>query len=133
MVCAVVSAFVALAAVVTPVNAQAADPAVGLWQTEPDRKDLISHIEVTTCGAALCGKILAAFNLQGQPVITPNVGRPLFWDLVPQGGGEYADGTVYVPFLDVTARARAELKGDTLRVTGCKGPVCNGQNWIRVK
>lgn len=109
-----------------------ADPAVGLWKTEPDRKNLTSHIQIATCGAALCGTVVKAFDAQGQAVQTANVGKRLFWDLKPASGGTYEGGTVYVPLLNVEARAKAKLSGNTLRVTGCKGPVCDGQTWTRV-
>lgn len=111
----------------------AADPALGLWQTEPDRKNLTSHIEIRACGAALCGRVKQAFNASGTPVQTPNVGKELFWDLKAKGDGTYDGGTVYVPLLDVTANARMKLTGDRLEVTGCKGPVCDGQVWTRAR
>lgn len=126
------AALVALG-IFTGTAALAADPATGLWRTEPDRKDLTSLIRVSECGEALCGTIEKAFNPQGEEVTTPNVGKRLFWDLKPQGDGAYADGTVYVPLMDVTATAKAELNGDRLEVTGCKGPVCDGQTWTRVR
>lgn len=109
------------------------DPAVGLWQTEPDRKELISHIEVRECGAALCGKVKTAFNMSGETVMTKNVGKELFWDMSPEGGGAYGGGTVWVPLLNVEARATMQLAGDSLQVRACKGPVCDGQVWTRVK
>ena len=125
--------FAAVVAVLAAVPALAADPAVGLWQTEPDRKDLISHIQVRECGAALCGKILVAFDMSGQKVTTKNVGKELFWDMVPSGGGAYAGGTVWGPLLNVQAKATMQLAGNTLKVRGCKGIVCDGQVWTRVQ
>lgn len=110
-----------------------ADPALGLWKTQPDRKNLISHIEIRKCGAALCGRVKAAFDASGKPVKTANVGRELFWDLKPRGNGRYDGGVVVVPLLEVTARASMVLNGNTLTVTGCKGPVCDGQTWTRVR
>lgn len=127
------SSLVLAAALLLPGAASAADPALGIWQTEPDRKDLVSHIEIRACGEALCGRVLRIFDLNGKPVTTANLGRELFWDVKPKGGGAYDDGTVYVPLLNVTARARMQLSGDRLQVTGCKGPVCDGQNWRRVR
>lgn len=109
-----------------------ADPMEGTWRTEPDRKNLTSHISVTSCGNALCGTVAKALDASGQEVKTANVGKRLFWDLKPAGGGDYEDGTVWVPLLDVTARASARLSGNQLEVTGCKGPVCDGQVWTRV-
>ncbi len=126
------AAFVALG-LFAGTAALADDPATGLWRTEPDRKDLTSLIRVSECGAALCGTIERAYNPQGEEVTTPHIGERLFWDLKPQGGGDYAGGTVYVPLMDVTAKAKAELDGDRLRVTGCKGPICDGQTWTRVQ
>ena len=32
-------------------GAALADPVVGVWKTEPDRKDLTSHIQISKCGA----------------------------------------------------------------------------------
>ena len=109
-----------------------ADPMIGLWRTEPDRKNLTSHIRVEQCGPALCGTVAKALDAQGREVRTANVGKRLFWDLMPDGQGGYSKGTVWVPLLDVTARAKARLSGNTLRVTGCKGVVCDGQSWTRI-
>jgi uncharacterized protein (DUF2147 family) len=109
-----------------------ADPVVGIWKTEPDKKNLISHIAVSTCGAKICGKVLKAFDRSGKEVATPNVGKPLFWDMQPTGGGKYSDGTVYVATLNMKARGSMELNGNALRVTGCKGPACYGQTWTRL-
>lgn len=109
-----------------------ADPAVGLWRTEPDRKNLTSLVRIAPCGPALCGTVQSAFDSKGQEVRTANIGKRLFWDLKPGGGGAYSGGTVFVPLLNVQAQAKAQLTGDSLRVTGCKGVVCDGQTWRRV-
>jgi len=109
-----------------------ADPVVGIWKTEPDKKNLISHIAVSTCRAKICGKVLKAFDRSGKEVATPNVGKPLFWDMQPTGGGKYSDGTVYVATLNMKARGSMELNGNALRVTGCKGSACYGQTWTRL-
>lgn len=115
------------------VPALAGDPAIGVWQTEPDRKNLVSHIKVRSCGPALCGTVIRAFDTDGREVTTPHVGKRLFWDLSPQGGGKYAGGTVQVPLLNVTANASATVSGDSMRVTGCKGGICQGQTWTRLQ
>lgn len=115
-----------------PLSAQA-DPAVGVWQTQPDRKDLTSHIEVRPCGVALCGTVLRAFDKNGREVKTPNIGRRLFWDMQPKGNGAYDGGTVEVASMNLRAKARMQLQGNSLRVTGCKGPACFGQTWTRLR
>lgn len=106
---------------------------MGVWQTQPDRKALVSHIQVTMCGRLLCGTVLRAFDSRGKEVVTRNVGKKLFWDLEPLGGGDYGHGTVYVPFLNVTAKASMVLRGDHLSVKGCMGKICDGQVWTRVR
>lgn len=124
---------VILGLMVVTAGAAGADPVLGVWQTEPDRKALISHIEITRCGPAICGRVAAAFDTSGTPVQTPHVGRPLFWDIRAEGEGRYGGGTVYVPLLDIQARASMVLQGDRLIVTGCRGPVCDGQVWTRLR
>lgn len=109
-----------------------AEPALGVWKTEPDRKDLVSHIEISRCGQKLCGTILEAFNPAGQKVTTPNIGKRLFWGIEPKGNGAYGNGTVWVPLMDVTARADMKLEGNRLRVRGCKAMLCDGQTWTRL-
>jgi uncharacterized protein (DUF2147 family) len=113
--------------------AMAADPVIGLWKTEPDRKMLTSHIEIRACATKFCGRVREAFDIYGASVKTRNVGRELFWDVEPLGGGRYGNGRVFVPLLNVEAKASLELKGDMLKVTGCKGLVCDGQTWVRLK
>ena len=110
-----------------------ADPAVGLWQTPPDRKNLTSHIAVRLCGAKICGRIKAAFDPAGKQVQTPNVGKELFWNMTPHGDGAYSDGTAWVPLLNVQVRASMTLSGNRLTVRGCKGPICDTQIWTRLK
>lgn len=113
--------------------AQASDAVVGLWKTEPDRKKLTSHIKIRQCGAKICGKVKEAFDIHGKSVKTGNVGRELFWDVEDLGGGNYGNGTVFVPLLNVKASASMKLAGNTLKVTGCKGKICDGQTWSRLK
>jgi uncharacterized protein (DUF2147 family) len=121
-----------LAATVLAVGPALADPVVGTWLTPPDRKDLTSHIEIRTCGPALCGKVLRAFDPSGQEVTTKNVGKELFWDMQPEGNGQYAGGTVWVPLLNINAKGSMALAGDRLTVKGCKLAACEEFVWSRV-
>ena len=72
--------------------AVSADPLTGVWQTPPDRKDLVSHIEVSRCGDAFCGRGLRSFDSEGAQVRTPNIGKRIFWGVKPLGDGEYGEG-----------------------------------------
>ena len=107
------------------------DPAIGTWETPPDRKDLTAHVEIRACGAALCGRVTRAFDASGAEVTTKNVGKELFWDMTPEGGGRYGGGTVAVPLLNVTAKARMLLQGDRLTVEACKLGTCEDFVWRR--
>lgn len=120
------------AALTFATTASAGDPAVGMWKTQPDRKNLTSHIEVRQCGANLCGKVVKAFDPSGKEVKTKNVGKELFWGVEPKGNGVYENGTVVVPLLNVKAKAGMVLKGSSLHVSGCKGRLCDGQVWSRI-
>jgi uncharacterized protein (DUF2147 family) len=111
----------------------AADPAIGMWKTQPDRKDLTAHIQIRACGEHLCGRIVSAYNRAGEKVNTPNIGKELFWGMSATGEGAYRGGTVWVPLLNVEAKGSMKLSGNRLIVRGCKGPVCDGQTWSRLQ
>lgn len=114
-------------------GAHASDPIIGVWETEPDRKNLTSHIEVTQCAEKFCGKVLAAFTADGQQVRTKNVGKKLFWDVAKTSGSEYGGGEFWVPLMDVVATPKMHLSGNSLSVKGCKMGVCGKQTWKRLK
>ena len=114
--------------------AYAKDSIVGLWQTEPDRKELTSHIEVTACGAGYCGRVLRAFDPSGTEVKTRNIGKMLFWDMKPQADGTFGGGAAYVPLLNVTtSNVALTLSGEQLQVKGRVGPMRGTQVWTRLR
>ncbi|WP_170788859.1 DUF2147 domain-containing protein [Ruegeria lacuscaerulensis] len=108
------------------------DPIVGVWKTEPDRKNLTSHIKITACGDKFCGQILSAYDSSGKEVQTPNIGKKLFWDVSSQGGGSYGGGEFWVPLINVDAVPQMTLQGDTLKVKGCEHHICAHQSWTRL-
>ncbi|WP_299894237.1 DUF2147 domain-containing protein [uncultured Ruegeria sp.] len=110
----------------------AADPIVGVWKTEPDRKNLISHIKITACGDKFCGQILSAYDASGKEVQTPNIGKKLFWDVTGEGSGKYGGGEFWVPLIDVDAVPQMTLQGDKLSVKGCEHEICAHQTWSRM-
>ncbi|MCL6285023.1 DUF2147 domain-containing protein [Ruegeria sp. 2012CJ41-6] len=110
----------------------AGDPIIGTWKTEPDRKDLISHIQITACGDKFCGKILSAYDKSGKEVQTKNIGKRLFWDVASEGGGKYGGGEFWVPLVNVEAVPTMVLDGDQLKVKGCSHHVCGHQTWSRL-
>lgn len=114
--------------------AHATDSIIGVWQTEPDRKDLTSHIEVAPCGTGYCGRVLRAFDPSGAEVTTRNIGRMLFWDMKPQDNGTFGGGAAYVPILNVTtSNVALTLSGERLEVKGRVGLMRGTQVWTRLR
>jgi len=114
--------------------AYAKDSIVGVWQTEPDRKELTSHIEVAPCGTGYCGRVLRAFDPTGAEVTTRNIGRMLFWDMKPQDNGTFGGGAAYVPILNVTtSNVGLTLSGELLEVKGRVGLMRGTQVWTRLR
>ena len=46
-------------------GAAMADPALGLWKTEVD-DGAYAHVEISPCGANVCGTIVKTFNDSGE-------------------------------------------------------------------
>ncbi len=112
-------------------SAAMAEPVLGMWQTQADRKGQIAYVKVQHCARALCGKIVKVFSPDGQQITHKNVGRTIFWDMMAQGGGRYA-GRALVPAYNKQYDAQMRLSGNRLTVKGCLGPVCASQQWARV-
>ena len=112
--------------------ALAADPLVGLWQTQPDA-GAYAHVEIKPCGAAFCGTIKKSFDASGE-IRSPNVGKQLVRNMAPQGGGKYA-GQVWRPSNDKVYTGKIELSGTRMKLSGCVagGLFCSSQSWQRVK
>jgi len=108
-----------------------ADPAVGTWKTQVD-DGAYAHVKVSKCGAALCGTIARTFNDTGE-YKSKNLGKRLVWDMQPAGGGSYKNGQIWQPSTGKTFKSKMALSANTLKVSGCVGPICKKQTWSRVK
>ena len=111
--------------------AQAADPVVGVWKTQVD-DGAYAHVKIAACGAKLCGVIARTFNGTGE-YKSPNIGKKLVWDMDANGGGAYSGGKIWQPSTGKEYKSKMALSGDTLKVSGCFGPICKKQTWSRVK
>lgn len=110
-----------------------AEPILGEWRTEPDRKGQTGDVQVVPCGAAFCGTIVRAHDSQGNPVVTPNVGRQIVSDMTPGGNGSYA-GRVFVPLLGAEFPATVRVRGGAMVVEGCNRlGVCMDQTLQRIR
>ena len=114
--------------------ALAADPIVGTWQTIKDDNGNSGQIQITECGAAICGTLVASFDASGKQFKSENQGRKLIWDMKNEGGGNYGGGKVYSPDRDKTYNGQLVLSGNSLDVKGCVLGICrSGGKWKRVK
>lgn len=122
----------AVAAVIGFAGAAAAqDAAVGIWQTEVDDGSF-AHIQMQPCGSAVCGKIQRTFNADGSEYQSPNIGKQIVINMVPNGDGSY-EGQVFRPSNGKTYIGKMTVSGSSLRLQGCVagGLLCASQNWRR--
>jgi uncharacterized protein (DUF2147 family) len=121
----------ALGLMVATAGMAAADPLEGVWQTEAD-DGAYAHIQITPCGANLCGSIARTFNASGE-YQSENIGKMLVIDMTPAGDGKY-NGQVWRPSNDKIYIGKIDLSGDNLNLSGCVagGLLCSKQAWSRV-
>src|SRR6056297_657396 len=87
-----------------------ADPAEGLWRTEPGDTGGYLHVQVSECGNALCGVIKQAFDKSGQVSAGyEHVGKRMLWDMQPSGDGSYAQGKIWAPDRNKTYNSKMNL------------------------
>jgi uncharacterized protein (DUF2147 family) len=112
-------------------SASLADPILGTWQTEAD-DGAFAHVQIAPCGANFCGKIERTFK-DGAEYASPNKGKTLVIDMVPQGNGKY-EGKVWRPSNDKIYLGKIALDGDSMKLSGCVagGLLCSKQNWARI-
>ncbi len=122
----------AVAALMMSAGFAAADPIEGMWKTQPD-DGKYAHIKMGKCGSAICGKIAKTFDSSGE-IKTPNIGKTLVIDMVPQGGGAYA-GKVWRPSNNKIYTGKMQLDGNSLTMKGCVagGLLCSKQRWSRIQ
>ena len=113
-------------------TAMAADPAVGVWKTQPD-DGAYAHVKMTPCGGAICGTIQRTFNASGE-YQSENIGKQLVIDMKPDGSGKYA-GKVWRPSNNKIYIGKMTVAGNSLKLSGCVagGLLCSKQDWQRVQ
>ena len=122
-------ALVAIVGLATTAAAQ--DAAVGIWQTEVDDGSF-AHIVMQPCGSAVCGTIQRTFQADGTEYQSPNIGKQIVINMVPNGDGTY-NGQVFRPSNGKTYTGKMQVNGNALRLQGCVagGLLCASQNWVR--
>lgn len=103
----------------------------GTWQTAPDAKAQTGHVQITPCGATLCGTVVRAFDHTGRPIVTANVGKRILWDV--KASGATGTGRVYVPVMSRDFPVRLVARGNRLDLKACNAlGICKSQVWNRV-
>lgn len=121
--------------------AQEADPS-GVWLTQAGD----AKVQVSRCGAGVCGVVIwlrePTDQATGRPAVDdknpnpslrrrPIIGLPLFSEMRATGAAQWA-GRVYNADDGGTYDSIITMNGpSTLRVNGCVGALCGGENWTR--
>ena len=110
----------------------AADPVEGVWQTQVD-DGAFAYVTLAPCGSNICGTISRTFNDSGE-YQSPNIGRQIVIDMVPQGDGTY-EGQVWRPSNDKVYNGDMTLNGNQIALRGCVlgGLACASQTWVRIQ
>ncbi len=137
--------FVALLLVLpsaSPARAQTAGDPSGIWLTQAGD----AKVRVSKCGAGICGVVVwlrePTNPATGKPQVDdknpnpalrqrPMIGLPLFSGMRTTAPGKWSgqiynadDGSTYASNVSVTGP-------DAIRVEGCVGALCGGENWTR--
>jgi uncharacterized protein (DUF2147 family) len=125
-----------------PAHAQAGGEASGIWLTQAGD----AKVRVSKCGAGICGVIVwlrtpidpatakpAVDDKNPNPALArrPMIGLPLFSGMQPSGPNRWS-GQIYNADDGSSYASNVSMLGpDSLRVEGCVGPLCGGENWSR--
>ncbi len=120
----IAAAFVAVASA----GAAMADPVEGTWKTETGETGGYLHVKIAACGDSFCGTIAKVVSNDNTDI----TGKRMIWDMKAKGNGSYSGGRIWAPDVDKTYRSKMSLTGNTLKVSGCVGPICRGQSWSRI-
>lgn len=119
-----------------------ASEATGVWLTQAGD----ARVRVGKCGGGICGVIVGLRApidpATGKPQVDdknpnpalrkrPMIGLPLFRGMRPSGPGRWS-GQIYNADDGSTYVSHVSLAGpNTLKVEGCIGALCGGENWTR--
>ena len=111
-----------------------ANDVFGIWQTQKNDEGKYLHIKVHACesdAGKVCGTIVGAYG----GATEANIGKPLIWDMTPDGANAWSDGKIWKADEDEVYDSEMELSGDKLEVSGCIlfGQICKSQTWPRVE
>ena len=136
----VMAALVMLGVVQAP--AQAGGEVSGIWLTQAGD----AKVRVSKCGSGICGVVVwlrepidpatgkpAVDDKNPNPALArrPMIGLALFSGMHPSGPNRWS-GQIYNADDGNSYASNIQVAGpDTLRVEGCVGGLCGGENWSR--
>ncbi|NSX55219.1 DUF2147 domain-containing protein [Parasulfitobacter algicola] len=127
---------IAVLLIATAGTAMANSP-TGIWQLHRSKTNGIDHLNVQfgACGNAVCARIIEAIGVNGRPVASyPHVGKTIIRNMVHQGGGKYAGGTIWDPRRDKTFALEMQVRGGRIRAEACANAVlCRSFRWSRIR
>src|ERR1700730_12793054 len=125
-----------------PARAQSAGDPSGIWLTQAGD----ARVRVSKCGGGICGVVVwlrePTDPATGKPPVDdknpnpalkrrPMIGLPLFSGMQATGPGKWS-GQIYNADDGSTYASNVSVAGpDTLKVEGCMGALCGGENWTR--
>jgi uncharacterized protein (DUF2147 family) len=125
-----------------PAKAQAGGDVNGTWLTQAGD----ARVRVSKCGGGICGVIVWLRDpvnpATGKPQVDdknpnpslakrPMIGLPLFSGMQPSAPGKWS-GQIYNADDGGSYASNVSLTGpDSLKVEGCVGALCGGENWSR--
>ena len=123
-------------------KAQSGGDVGGIWLTQAGD----ARVRVSKCGGGICGVIVWLKDpinpATGKPQVDdknpnpslarrPMIGLPLFSGMRPSGPNRWS-GQIYNADDGSTYASNVSLVGaDILKVEGCMGALCGGENWTR--
>ena len=124
-------------------SAQGAGEPTGVWLTQAGD----ARVKISKCGGGICGVIVGLKDpidpATGKPQVDdknpnpalkkrPMIGLPLFSGMQPTAPNKWS-GQIYNADDGGTYASSVSVAGpDTLKVEGCVGALCGGENWTRV-
>jgi uncharacterized protein (DUF2147 family) len=122
-----------IATAILPTIAVAQAEVTGLWRTEDTERGHL-EINISPCGAALCGIIVAARSAQAETSPYEHLNRRMVWDMqATSKPGSWTGGKIWDPRNGRTFNSRMALEKGKLKVSGCVLGVCQSQTWTRVR
>jgi uncharacterized protein (DUF2147 family) len=126
-----------------PATAQSGGDVGGIWLTQAGD----ARVRVSKCGGGICGVVVWLKDpinpATGKPQVDdknpnpslarrPMIGLPLFSGMHASGPNRWS-GQIYNADDGSTYASNVSLvSADTLKVEGCMGAFCGGENWTRV-